>query len=226
MSHFHQELEGVRKQLIAMGGLVEVAIRDAVAALAHRRRDLIMGVIEGDKRVDAMENDIDATCHRMLALYQPVAGDLRLILTAMKVNNELERMGDHAKNIARAAAYLDDHEPLPVYSDLEDISRRVVVMVKQSLDAAITSDVELAHEVRTADRAVDEAHIALMERAEKLMYDNREAVSRGVHLINACRNLERIGDLAVNIAKDVIFMVSGDQVRHGGASTATLNKQP
>lgn len=224
MTTFLKGLDQIRKNTVAMGGLVEDAISKAVSALVHRRRELIAEVLDGDKRIDAMENEIDQECHRLLALHQPVARDLRLVITVMKVNNELERMGDHCKNIARAAEYLDAHDPLPVYRDLEQMSQFVIKMVKDALDSAVTNNEVMAQAVRRADDLVDESYRRMFQKLQDVMYEDRETISRAVHVLTACRNLERIGDLATNIAKDTIFLVSGDQVRHGGITTSDLDR--
>jgi phosphate transport system protein len=213
-----QGLEQLKKELLTMGGLVETATRKGVNSLIHRRRDLIDEVIEEDEEIDALENTIDDHAHLILALQRPVANDLRFVLTAMKVNNELERMGDHAKNIAESARFLCEQQPLPVYTRFEQMSEQVLPMVKHALDALVKGDADLAQSVRNDDDLVDQAHQDMFQRLTTLMHDDGSTIERAVQALSASRNLERIADLATNIAKDVIFLTVGEQVRHGGAT--------
>lgn len=215
-SHFFQELDQVRQGLLTMGSLVENATRQAITAVCDRRSDLVTTVINGDRKIDAYENDIDHECHRILALYQPVAQDLRLIITVLKVNKELERMGDHAKSIARCVESLTKHEPLPTENILSTMSDRVLTMVKDALDATVRGDATLAQQVRDADDAVDSDCDRIFADVQEQMHAGGDIITAGVALITVARNLERIGDLATNIAKDVIFLVQGTTVRHGG----------
>lgn len=215
-SQFFQELDRVRKELLTMGALVENATRQAISGVVQRRLDLVDTVINGDRKIDAYENDIDHECHRILALYQPVAQDLRLIITVLKVNKELERMGDHAKSIARCVANIAEHDSLPAEGRLAQMSDRVLTMVKDALDATVRNDAELAQQVREADDAVDDDCDHIFAEMQQAMQSGGSIIAAGVALITVARNLERIGDLATNIAKDVIFLVKGTTVRHGG----------
>ena len=222
MSQFFIELDKVRQNLLTMGSLVEQATRQAIIAVTERRSDLVTTVLNGDRKIDAYENDIDHECHRILALFQPVAKDLRLIITVLKVNKELERMGDHAKGIARCVEALSKHDQLQCESKLTTLSDQVLTMVHDALDATVREDAELAEKVRQADDEVDAGCDDLFARVQEKMIDGGEIVGAGVALITVARNLERIGDLATNIAKDVIFLVKGTTVRHGGITNATM----
>lgn len=214
--HFFRDLEQLKKDLLYMGALVEEAIRQAIAALCDRRGDLVEEVLRGDRRIDHQETHIEEVSLHVLALHQPVARDLRFILTVMKVCNELERMGDHAKNIAEAAEFLCDHDPLPVYRDLQSMSQSTLDMVTRSLDALVNLDTELARHVREQDDVVDNAYAATLQHLSEAMQSDPAVVERGLRALNAARNLERVADIATNIAKDVIFLVEGEIVRHRG----------
>lgn len=223
-SQFFQELDHIRKELLTMGSLVEQATRLATTAITDRRLDLVTTVINGDRKIDAYENDIDHECHRILALYQPVAQDLRLIITVLKVNKELERMGDHAKSIARCAEAICSHESLSAEATLNHMADQVLAMVKNALDATVRNDAELAASVRKADDAVDANCDKIFADVQEAMSKGGDIIGAGVSMITVARNLERIGDLATNIAKDVIFLVKGTTVRHGGISGKTLEQ--
>ena len=218
MNQFFTELDKVRQDLLTMGSLVEQATRQAIVAVTERRSDLVTTVINGDRKIDAYENDIDHECHRILALFQPVAKDLRLIITVLKVNKELERMGDHAKGIARCVETLSKHDQMQCENRLNSMSDHVMTMVRDALDATVREDAELAEKVREADDEVDAECDEIFAKVQEKMVDGGEIVNAGVALITVARNLERIGDLATNIAKDVIFLVKGTTVRHGGIS--------
>jgi len=212
----HQECEDLKRDLLRMGTLVEEALGKCVASLMNRREELAEEVVEGDRQIDALENTIDERCTQILALQQPVANDLRLILTVMKANDELERMGDHAKNVAKSAKKLAHHPPLPVYDTIEQLSRQAGRMVRESLDAFLRNDADLARRVRTSDDDVDDACDSILQQVSHLMAGDSSKVEAGLLVLRATQNLERIGDLATNIAKDVIFLVDGAIVRHGG----------
>ena len=218
-AHFLNDLDHTYKDLLSMGGMVEDAIRKATSALVDRRAELVDVVIEGDKRIDASENNIEEHCLHMLALHQPVAKDLRIILTVMKVNNELERIGDHAKNIAEAADFLCKHEPITIYQELIQMSETTLEMLKDSLDALLKQDKDLAQAVRDRDDEVDAVYVSMMKHISADMEQYPQMVQRGLRAIAAARNLERVADIATNICKDVQFLVNGEIIRH-----SSLNK--
>lgn len=213
-TNFLRDLDLLKKDLMGMGSKVEANIARAIHALVDRRGELADAVVEEDKAIDAIEVRIDAHCHHILALHQPVATDLRFILAVTKVNNELERMGDHARNIARAARELSRHEPIGIYEDLAKMGEACQSMVKRSLDALIAQDPELAQQVWDDDRHVDAAYQQTMADLIVVMQQNPVIVPQAMHAIRAARDLERIGDIATNIAKDVIFLVKGENVAH------------
>lgn len=215
--HLHRDLDDIKKQLMDVGALVEQAIRDATTALLDRRIDLVERVQAADDAIDAKEVHVEETCLKALALHQPVAVDLRYIVVVMKVNNDLERMGDLASNIAARAAYLAAHEPLDLPVDLRSMVEIVQRMVRDCLDALVRSDIALARSVLAADDSVDDFNRDMFTRMQDEMMSDPKKVKRAVHYLSASRHLERIADLATNVAEDVIYMTEGEVIRHGRA---------
>ncbi len=212
--HLMRDLEGLKRSVYELAGMVEDAIEKAITAVIERRIDLAREVTSGDDRIDRKEVEVEEECLKILALHQPVAADLRFLVMVLKVNNDLERMGDIAGNIAERAAFLSERDPLPVDLDLRSMSERVRTMVRESLDALLRLDVPLARRVRTEDDAVDAMHRRGYEVLEDLMVHDSDTVTRAVQTLGVSRHLERIADYATNIAEDVIFMVEGAVVRH------------
>ncbi len=213
--HLQRDLDDLKREILTMGALVEEATSKAITALTNRRRDLAEEVRDGDNVLDSTEVHVEEACLKVLALHQPVAIDLRFIVTVLKVNNDLERMGDLATNIAERALHLASEDPLPIALNFEELGDRVRGMVKNSLDALVNVDPNLARRVCADDDAVDELNRDLFKRAQELMKAKPETIERAVSALSASRHLERIADQATNIAEDVIFMVEGDIVRHG-----------
>ena len=213
-AHFERDLDELKRSVTAMGAAVEANIRKAIAALVDRRDDLVGEVVEGDDEIDAFELKIDEQCHQFLALHQPVAADLRFLLTVSKVNNELERMGDHAKHIAEAASVLSRHEPLPIYDHLTAMADYGADMVSRSLDALVRGDAELAQRVWDDDEQVDREFVLALDDITRALEGRPDKVKLGMRAMGAARDLERIADIATNIAKDVIFLVRGRNVAH------------
>ncbi len=197
-----------------MGSMVEEATNKALSAFLYRRPELAEAVMEGDDRIDQKELDVEEECLKLLALHQPVAADLRFIIAVMKVNNDLERMGDEAYNIAERASYLSAHDPIGVPGDFPTMVDRVRVMVRDSLDALVNRDTNLARKVCRDDDLVDSTHREMYMALQERMRENPETVERAVRTLSVSRHLERIADLATNIAEDVVFMVDGDVIRH------------
>jgi phosphate transport system protein len=186
----------------------------AIAAVMDRRLELAQEVLEGDDAIDQREVRVEEECLKTLALHQPVAADLRLVVALLKVDNDLERVGDLAVNIAERAAYLAVHPPLRADLDFRAMGERVRTMVRQSLDALVRRDTDLARRVWRYDEAVDAMNRRIFDVLEALMEKDPSTVRRAVHAISASRHLERMADAATNIAEDVIFMVDGEVVRH------------
>ncbi|RMH58168.1 MAG: phosphate transport system regulatory protein PhoU [Candidatus Hydrogenedentota bacterium] len=212
--HFQRDLEELKKAILAEGRLVEDAFQQATRAVIKRDRELAKKVLVGDERIDESEVEIESDCLKVLALHQPVAADLRFIIAVMKVNNDLERIGDLAVDIAERAAFLSKREPLDAPVDFEGMVTAVRGQVRRSLDALVRQDAVLAREVCRCDDEIDERNREMYDILQQLMRTDPETVERAVHTLSVSRHLERIGDLATNIAEDVVFMVEGEIIRH------------
>lgn len=212
--HLQRDLEGLKKHLLTMGGMVEQATDLAISAVVDRRRDLAEQVLRGDDDIDRKELEVEDECLKMLALHQPVATDLRFLITVLKVNNDLERMGDLAKNIAERAVTLCDQPPLAAAQDFRRMAERVRHMVHECIDALVERDVELARRVCLEDREVDEENRRRFAELQEAMKADPGAVERAVSLLSVSRHLERIADHATNVAEDVVFLVDGEVIRH------------
>jgi phosphate transport system protein len=215
MKHLNRDLEKLKREILTAGSLVEEALEKATRALIDRREDLAEEVIQGDRAIDDKEIEIEEECLKILALHQPVAADLRFIIAIMKVNNDLERIGDLAANIAKRSLYLMRKEPLHVPEEFGDMISATASMVTRSLNSLVTLDTALAREVCQDDSRVDEANRRMFELMQDDMMDSPDLVKRAVNTLSISRHLERIADLATNIAEDVVFMVDGDVIRHG-----------
>ena len=212
--HFHEELEALKQTLLAMGGLVEDQIRRVMRALTERDDGLAQEVIDRDRQVNAYDVEVDETCVNLLALHQPAAGDLRFITTAMKIVTDLERIGDQAVNIAQRALELNQEPQLKPYIDLPRMAERAQTMVKDSLDAFVSRDTELARRVCGADAEVDALKEQIFRELLTFMMADPRAIPRAIRLILISRFLERVADHATNIAEMVIYLVEGKMVRH------------
>ncbi len=211
--HFEEELNELRKRLLEMSGLVESSIYRAVAALVDKDESQISVVLQNESRINQMEIEIDDAATRLLALEQPVASDLRLITAAIKINSDLERMGDTAVRIAERASFLV-HQPALDFVDIRRMASLAQEMVRKSLDAFVKKDSDLARSVLLSDDAVDELRDANYEKLIEYMEANCSGIRPCVSLISVVRGLERIADHATNIAEDVLFLVEGVDVRH------------
>lgn len=214
MKHLQRDLDQLKKEILIVGSLVEQAMEKAERVLSHRDAALAEEVMIGDNEIDRREVEVEESCLKILALHQPVAADLRFIIAVLKVNNDLERMGDLTKNMARRAASLADGPALECAPELNRMAAEVRKMLSMSLDALVSTDVDLARQVLSLDDGIDEANRNMFVRVREALEQNAEDTYRGIQAISISRNLERIGDLATNIAEDVIFMVDGELVRH------------
>jgi phosphate transport system protein len=187
----------------------------AVKALERRDADLATQVIDGDHEVDCMEVDLEEECLEVLALHQPVAIDLRHIIAVLKINKDLERAGDLALNIAETALHLSSVSRMEIPVDYFVMARRTQAMLKKSLDAFVNTTVNLAHEVLAEDDEVDWMKHTLHNQFAQRLMKEPEAIPSLIHLFLVSRHLERISDIATNIAEEVIYMVTGEIVRHG-----------
>ena len=212
--HFHEELEALKQTLLAMGGLVEDQIRRVMTALVERDSELDQEVIDRDAQVNAYDIEVDEKCVELLALHQPAAGDLRFITTAMKIVTDLERIGDQAVNIAQRALELNREPQLKPYIDLPRMAEKSQRMVKESLDAFVTRDTELARRVCAEDAEVDALKEQIFRELLTFMMEDARTIPRAIRLILISRFLERVADHATNIAEMVIYMVESKIVRH------------
>lgn len=212
--HLQQNLDLLKKEIMNIASMVENATNKALLALLDRRTELAEEVMREDGRVDQKEVQIEEECLKVLALHQPVAADLRFIISVIKVNNDLERIGDLAVNIAKRASYLSHHHPLQIPLDFPGMADRVHTMLRSSLDALADRDTTLARKVLAMDDEVDDANREMFVRLQRLMQKAPDTIERAVQLLSVSRHLERIGDLATNIAEDVVYMVEGELIRH------------
>jgi phosphate transport system protein len=218
MRHFLVELEQLQWKLLEMGGLVESSIHQSMLVLAHRdarRAEIVWG---NETRINRLEMEIDELATSLLALQQPIARDLRLVTAAIKINTDLERMGDLAVNIAQRACDLAAMPPMP-YSEILRMASLTEQMVRKSLDAFVHRDADLAREVLMSDDEVDALRTSVYEDLIASMRLDPEIVAAGVDLILISRHLERIADHATNIAEDTVFLVQGIDVRHHAESS-------
>jgi len=211
---FDMELRELKEKLLYEGGLVERAIQDSINALLERRSEMAEKVIENDDVVNAKEIEIDEFCLKLLALRQPAARDLRLITTAIKINYDLERIGDLAVNVCERVLELNKEPQLKPYIDIPTMANTVQLMLKESLDAFVKEDVELALKVTRDDERVDQLLDQVFRELLTYMMQDMRTISRATRVMFISKSLERIADHAVNIAELVIFMAEGKIIRH------------
>jgi len=212
--HFHEELEALKQTLLAMGGLVEDQIRRVMKALLERDDAMATEVIERDRQVNTYDVEVDEQCVSLLALYQPAAGDLRFITTAMKIVTDLERIGDQAVNIAQRVLELNREAQLKPYIDLPRMAEKAQRMVKESLDAFVARDTALARQVCGEDSDVDLLKEQIFRELLTFMMEDPRTIPRAIRLILISRFMERVADHATNIAEMVVYLVEGKMVRH------------
>ena len=209
-----REIERLKYQILEVGALVEQAVRLAVTAIDEGDADAARRVIAGDARIDEMEVLLEEECLKVLSLHQPVAQDLRLIIAAMKMNNDMERIGDLAVNIVERALYLATKAEITPPFNLVLMGTSVQTMVKKSLDSFVGADEKLAREVIQQDDVIDDMNRENYAAVIAEMRKDENSIARFMHYISVSSQLERIADLATNIAEDVIYLVEGDIIRH------------
>jgi phosphate transport system protein len=214
VKRYDDELEDLKKQILEMGGMVERMIATAMRALTERDATLAREVLEADNAVNRREISIDALAVRLLALRQPAARDLRLIATAMKINTDLERIGDTAVNMSERALELLEEPQLKPYVDLPRMGELARNMLKNALDAFVEGDVVKAQAVRDSDDEIDDLYKQIHTELVAYMQRDPQAVNRGLKLIFIAKYLERIADHATNLAEMVTYLIRGDDVRH------------
>jgi phosphate transport system protein len=212
--HFGEEIEELKQRLLIMGGLAEDRLSFAVQALVERDRHLIATVVRGDEAINTLQLEIDDRCFKLLALHQPMAIDLRVIVSALKINSDLERVGDLAVNVAEAAERYLAHAPVKPLIDLPRMAAMAQQMLHDALDAFVSRDAEAAQAVLTQDDDLDGLKNQIFRELLTYMLGDPRKIEPGIELILISRHLERVGDHATNIAEDVIFIVEARDVRH------------
>ncbi len=212
--HFQEELEQLKARLLEMGGLAEDRLRLAVRGLVDRDPGVVDKVLVGDEAINQLHIEIDDRCFKLLALHQPMAVDLRSIVSAVKINTDLERVGDLAVNIAEAAGRYLEHPPVKELIDIPRMADIAQEMLRDALDAYVRRDLDLARRVLDRDDELDLLKTLVFRELLAHMLKNQETIEPSLDLILVSRHLERIGDHATNVAEDVIFMVSAKDVRH------------
>lgn len=210
---FSEELEKLAADVSSMGGHAETAVSDAMEAVINRDADLAEQVVAGDKRIDEMQRDIEKQIVRLLALRQPMAADLRIVIAALKIVSDLERIGDLAKSIARRCKALNKADPLPLTPAVQRMGLLVQGHLHQVLDAYASGEIRHAVGVWERDEDVDEHYNALFRDVVGQMMDNKSMVGPGAHLLFVAKNLERIGDHATNIAEEIHYAVTGSELK-------------
>ncbi len=212
--HLQREIGNLKKSILSLGGRVEAAVHDATVAIEQRDAQLAQAVIDSDVAIDRQEVEIEEDCLKTLALYQPVAIDLRFIIAVLKINTDLERIGDLAVNIAERAAFLATRPRPDISFDFLGMARAARAMLGKSLDALVNLSVALARQVCADDDFVDAMNREMYIKVQESIAAHPEQMDSLIHMLSASRHLERIADHATNIAEDVIYMTEGRIVRH------------
>jgi len=212
--HLERAVAGLQRRLLVLSARVEETVREAVKSVESRDAEMARHVIDNDNEIDQLEVDIEEECLKVLALYQPVAVDLRFIITVLKINDALERIGDVAVNIAERSLFLARQRQPEIYFDFPAMAQKAQAMLGSSLDALVNSDSQLARQVCLADDEVDAMNRQMYEQTKVGIRRHVEDVDTLIHLLGVSRHLERIADLAVMIAEDVIYLAEGEIVRH------------
>lgn len=212
--HLAKEVDALKRKLIDLATLVEESVFKSVKAITERDVALAQTVVEEDLEIDRLEVEVEEDCLKILALYQPVAVDLRYIIAVLKMNNDLERIGDLAVNIGQSAEYLAMFEEVRAPFDFRDMSAKAQKMLEMALDSLINTDKDLARQVIELDDEIDEINREMYRQVEKQIRNQTSPTDCLIRLLTVSRNLERIADHTTNIAEDVIYMIDGEIVRH------------
>jgi phosphate transport system protein len=213
--HFQKELIKIKKMILSLGAVVEERVQMAKSAIDDRDAELAARIIQQDFEIDEMEVEVEEECLKVLALHQPVAVDLRFLIAVIKINNDLERIGDQAVNIAERVEFIAKKDPLDFVFDYSIMAEKAQVMLKMSLDALVNMDVDLALKVCLLDDDVDAFKVMAYNKIKDVMAQDPDNLGYYINLLLISRHLERLGDHATNIAEEVIYMIEGDIVRHG-----------
>ncbi len=212
--HFQRELEQLKRRILSLGAMVEERVRMAIKAHENRDGDLAKSIIEADREIDQAEVEVEEECLKILALHQPVAVDLRFIAAMIKINNDLERIGDEAVNIAQRVANISRRPPVSVPFEYSVMAEKTETMLKNSLDAMVNLDSDLAYKVCVADDEVDRLDSDIYDKVKDAIRRQPDRVGYLINLLLISRHLERIADHATNIAEEVIYMIEGQISRH------------
>ncbi len=212
--HMEREIGKLKKSILALAAVVEEGVKQAVIALQQRDTELARKIIEGDLAVNQREVELEEECLKILALHQPVAADLRFIVAVLKINNDLERIGDLAANLAARTVDLVENKAIEAPFDIEKMAEKVEQMLEMALDALVNYDLKLANEAIVMDDVVDQMHKQSFARVKQKIRDNSDQMDALINYLSISRYLERIADLATNIAEDIVYMIEGKIVRH------------
>ncbi|MCD4813905.1 phosphate signaling complex protein PhoU [bacterium] len=212
--HMIHEVEKLKKKILCVCSKVEQNLEKAVLSVGKRDARLAKEVIQVDKEIDANEVEVEEECLKILALHQPVAIDLRYVIAILKINNDLERIGDLAVNIAEVGSFLSRAKPISFPFDFDTMQRKTKAMVKMSIDALVNMDLTTSKEVCQADDEVDAINREMYGQVHKEIMQGPENTESLIRLLSVSRNLERIADYATNIAEDVLYMIEGKIIRH------------
>ena len=212
--HFQNELEKIKKRILALGSMVEERVRMAVKAIDTNDMDVVEKIINTDYEIDETEVEVEEECLKVLALYQPVAVDLRFIICVIKINNDLERIADEAVNIAQRVQVIAKSDRDEIAFDYSSMAEKAQNMLKKSLDAFVNMDLDLAFNVLTLDDEVDAMHRNAYDSIKQSLADHPEKVGFFINMYLISRHIERIADHATNIAEEVVYLIEGEIVRH------------
>ena len=212
--HLQKELENLKKRILSLGAMVEERVRMAIEAFDTNSRELAQQTIVSDREIDEAEVEVEEECLKIIALHQPVAVDLRFINATIKINNDLERIGDEAVNIAERVENISRRLPISIPFDFAAMAEKAEAMLKESLDALVNQDVDLAYKVCLDDDAVDRMNRSVYDNVKETIKKHPDRVAYLLNLLLIARHLERIGDHATNIAEEVIYMIEGEISRH------------
>ncbi len=213
--HFDRELEKLKKKILSLGALVEERVYLAIKAIESRDPDLAKRIIRSDHEIDETEVEVEEECLKVLALYQPVAIDLRFIVAVIKINNDLERIGDEAVNIAERIQSIAKYPNISFHFDYTEMAEIAAAMLKQSLDALVNLDIDTAFRILTLDDEVDDIQSKAYSQIKQAMREHPEEMTYLINLYLISRHLERVADHATNIAEEVIYLIEGEIIRHG-----------
>ncbi len=214
MKHMQREIDKLKKKILGLSAVVEESVHRAVSAIERRDEKIAKKVIDSDFEIDHLEVDVEEDCLKILALHQPVAADLRFVIAVLKINNDLERIADLAVNISEQAAYLATQPKTPIPFDFPSMSEKAKLMLRQSMDALVNGDIQVARKVLIADDEVDAINRQMYDQVKNGIRRHPDQLDALIHLLSVSRHLERIADHATNIAEDVLYMIEGEIVRH------------